>query len=54
MSMNTVIVLIAAYYLFNERLSKVKLLAMSLLAISVVFVSLFAPDDSSPITDDTS
>lgn len=43
-SCNTVYVVIAAYFLFGERLNKVKLLAMLCLVTSVVLVSLFRPE----------
>jgi drug/metabolite transporter (DMT)-like permease len=44
-AMNTVFVLICAFFLFNERLNKTKFLAMAMLITAVIMVSLFMPDD---------
>ena len=43
-ALNTVFVLIAAFFMFKERLNLIKLIAMALLIVSVVLISLFCPD----------
>lgn len=44
-ALNTVFVMICAFLLFRESLSKVKFLCMLLLMSSVVLVVLFPPED---------
>jgi drug/metabolite transporter (DMT)-like permease len=43
-AINTVFVMISAYLMFGERLTKIKFLCMLLLMSSVVLVVLFPPD----------
>ena len=43
-SLNTVYILIAAYLMFNESITKVKMASILLLIGAVVLVSLFKPD----------
>lgn len=42
--MNTVFIMIAAYFMFGEALNKIKFLSIACLVSSVVLVSLFTPD----------
>ena len=42
-ALNTVLVLIVAYFMFNESLSKIKFLSIACLVTSVILVSLFRP-----------
>ena len=44
-ALNTVFVMVAAYFMFNENFSKVKFMCMLLLMGSVVLVSMFPPND---------
>lgn len=44
-SLNTVFVLIAAYFLFNETLGKIKFIAMAILVCASCLVSLFFPEN---------
>lgn len=48
-ALNTVFILIAAYFLFNESLNKVKLISICCLVTSVILVSLFTPSYSDVI-----
>jgi drug/metabolite transporter (DMT)-like permease len=43
-ALNTVFVFIAAYFMFNEAINKVKFLSMCLLIASVILVSFFRPE----------
>jgi drug/metabolite transporter (DMT)-like permease len=44
-ALNTVFVLIAAYFMFNETLGRIKFLAMIILVGACCLVSLFRPDN---------
>ena len=43
-SMNTVFIIFTTYFLFGERLNKIKYVAIALLVSAVVSVSLFPPN----------
>ena len=49
-AMNTVFILIAAYFLFKESLNKVKLVSIGCLITSVILVSLFTPSYSDVVS----
>lgn len=48
-ALNTVFILVAAYFLFKESLNKVKLISICCLVTSVILVSLFTPSYSDVI-----
>lgn len=53
LAMNPLSVVVVSYFMFGERLTRVKFLAMALLIGSVLFVSLFKPHiEASAIEED--